>query len=86
MGENEGYVSFPVLLRVPLVDLGRILPIWPDRMEMVINYQIKAQLLSIFCNKSLQRPGIEPGPPAWQARILPLNQRCLWPIFKSVDT
>ena len=28
-------------------------------------------------HKSLQRPGIEPGPPAWQARILPLNQRCL---------
>ena len=27
--------------------------------------------------KNLQRPGIEPGPPAWQARILPLNQRCL---------
>ena len=27
--------------------------------------------------KSMQRPGIEPGPPAWQARILPLNQRCL---------
>ena len=26
---------------------------------------------------NLQRPGIEPGPPAWQARILPLNQRCL---------
>ena len=26
---------------------------------------------------SLQRPGIEPGPPAWQASILPLNQRCL---------
>ena len=26
----------------------------------------------------MQRPGIEPGPPAWQARILPLNQRCLW--------
>ena len=25
----------------------------------------------------MQRPGIEPGPPAWQARILPLNQRCL---------
>ena len=28
--------------------------------------------------KTLQRPGIEPGPPAWQARILPLNQRCCW--------
>ena len=26
----------------------------------------------------MQRPGIEPGPPAWQARILPLNQRCLF--------
>lgn len=25
----------------------------------------------------LHRPGIEPGPPAWQASILPLNQRCL---------
>ena len=21
-------------------------------------------------------PGIEPGPPAWQARILPLNHQC----------
>ena len=27
--------------------------------------------------KRLHRPGIEPGPPAWQARILPLNHRCL---------
>ena len=27
--------------------------------------------------KKLHRPGIEPGPPAWQASILPLNQRCL---------
>ena len=26
--------------------------------------------------KVLHRPGIEPGPPAWQASILPLNQRC----------
>ena len=34
------------------------------------------RLLIANC-KSLQRPGIEPGPPAWQARILPLNQRCL---------
>ena len=29
------------------------------------------------CKKAvLHRPGIEPGPPAWQASILPLNQRC----------
>ena len=26
--------------------------------------------------KDVHRPGIEPGPPAWQASILPLNQRC----------
>ncbi|VDM48671.1 unnamed protein product [Toxocara canis] len=25
--------------------------------------------------KQLRRPGIEPGPPAWQASILPLNHR-----------
>ena len=25
----------------------------------------------------MHRPGIEPGPPAWQASILPLNQRCI---------
>ena len=25
---------------------------------------------------AVHRPGIEPGPPAWQASILPLNQRC----------
>ena len=31
----------------------------------------------------MQRPGIEPGPPAWQARILPLNQRCLNPKVSS---
>ena len=27
--------------------------------------------------KEMHWPGIEPGPPAWQARILPLNHRCL---------
>ena len=34
---------------------------------------------NIFCKKKdyMHRPGIEPGPPAWQASILPLNQRCL---------
>ena len=26
--------------------------------------------------KIMHRPGIEPGPPAWQASILPLNHRC----------
>ena len=27
--------------------------------------------------KGLHRPGIEPGSPAWQASILPLDHRCL---------
>ena len=27
-------------------------------------------------NQKVHRPGIEPGSPAWQARILPLNHRC----------
>ena len=26
--------------------------------------------------KNMHWPGIEPGPPAWQARILPLNHQC----------
>ena len=32
----------------------------------------------VHCTKDscVHRPGIEPGPPAWQASILPLNQRC----------
>ena len=33
---------------------------------------------SAGCNRrKMHRPGIEPGPPAWQASILPLNHRCL---------
>ena len=42
-----------------------------------------------FWAKSLcmHRPGIEPGPPAWQASILPLNQRCLLPLsHKNIHT
>ena len=31
---------------------------------------------SVKSKNLLHRPGIEPGPPAWQASILPLNQRC----------
>ena len=30
---------------------------------------------------SLHWPGIEPGPSAWQARILPLNHQCLSMVF-----
>ena len=32
----------------------------------------------------MHRPGIEPGPPAWQASILPLNQRCFVPIYLKI--
>ena len=40
-----------------------------------IGYRTKRN--TVKKNLCLQRPGIEPGPPAWQASILPLNQRCL---------
>ena len=33
-------------------------------------------VVDVEVQKYLHRPGIEPGPPAWQASILPLNQRC----------
>ena len=32
--------------------------------------------MGFLTKKVMHRPGIEPGPPAWQASILPLNQRC----------
>ena len=31
-------------------------------------------------------PGIEPGPPAWKARILPLNHQCLREIMQPDNT
>ena len=31
---------------------------------------------------TMHRPGNEPGPPAWQASILPLNQRCSLAAFR----
>ena len=39
--------------------------------------QEKKSLLTDEKSK-LHRPGIEPGPPVWQASILPLNHRCLY--------
>ena len=32
----------------------------------------------------LHWPGIEPGPPAWQARILPLNHQCYLANFLQI--
>ena len=41
------------------------------------NFFTKVHQKSLLPSKTdLHRPGIEPGPPAWQASILPLNQRC----------
>ena len=34
--------------------------------------------------KTMRSPGIEPGPPAWQARILPLDQLRLMFLGKFV--
>ena len=41
--------------------------------------------------KNLQPPGIEPGPPAWQAEIIPLDNGCLtirrtnFPLVKNLS-
>ena len=50
---------------------------------IVVEIQMVYSLNTIFfkvmvqyLQKLLHRPGIEPGPPARQASILPLNQRC----------
>ena len=47
----------------------------PDWATFKIEFWIRMTELQY---EKLQRPGIEPGPPAWQARILPLNQRCVY--------
>ena len=48
------------------------------RLSSNLAYQlpIAFQLETAQLQNRLHRPGIEPGPPAWQASILPLNQRC----------
>ena len=47
--------------------------------------QLVTSLICLEAKKHLHRPGIEPGPPAWQASILPLNHRCLWKINVNFD-
>ena len=45
------------------------------KMEMAMLMETKMQ----YSHKTgLHWPGIEPGPPAWQARILPLNHQCVF--------
>ena len=61
--------------------LGLVVASEPDCLVSFKHFSIICQNQSIIRNgnwlkKKLQRPGIEPGPPAWQASILPLNQRC----------
>ena len=64
------------LPRLPLsLSLNQIGP--TSRLVSVVIKNFLVQIsLKKSKNKRLQRPGIEPGPPAWQASILPLNQRC----------
>ena len=60
--------------------------LWTEDLEgemfCMINYWISFYYLkksnSQKLYRKLHRPGIEPGPPAWQASILPLNHRCLY--------
>ena len=50
----------------------------------VLKLWIVLSLQAYLKKKGLHRPGIEPGPPAWQASILPLNQRCFLMIGRLV--
>jgi hypothetical protein len=47
-----------------------------------VQFEGENEIISFENNTNLHRPGIEPGPPAWQASILPLNHRCCWISFK----
>ena len=51
--------------------------------NLFVTGRIKGIFLKI---KTLQRPGIEPGPPAWQARILPLNHQCSGTDYRDLLT
>ena len=61
-------------------------PIFANKIMLWLNNKMYECIAKKFISEklekclkySLHRPGIEPGPPAWQASILPLNQRCLY--------
>ncbi len=58
------------ILGVPrVIDVHRFDSIWNGKCRFTKIKPYKSR-------KYMHRPGIEPGPPAWQASILPLNQRC----------
>ena len=46
-----------------------------------LEYKADMSKSKVALEKRLHRPGIKPGPPAWQASILPLNQRCIYGEF-----
>ena len=83
--EGDSYCCWSVLMSQPLLcrigciqevtwlrsNAERGLSSW--RQEIFVGQSLK----NIRFSKNVHGPGIEPGPPAWQARILPLNHPCL---------
>ena len=65
---NLWLMTKPFLSRKKNVLLVFLALVWREVKQMYWVEKVK--------NNVLHRPGIEPGPPAWQASILPLNQRC----------
>ena len=51
--------------------------IWPELAGDTPHTVILHRGMLIFSKRPLRWPGIERGPPAWQARILRLNHQCL---------
>ena len=50
----------------------------PRASTIILFFLAGGEFIEQRLRQNLHRPGIEPGPPAWQASILPLNQRCLF--------
>ena len=84
--EGDSYCCWSVLMSQPLLcrigciqevtwlrsNAERGLSSW--RQEIFVGQSLK----NIRFSKNVHGPGIEPGPPAWQARILPLNHQCCY--------
>ena len=50
---------------------------WEHQVLLSLFWYLGTLAKKVMAKSFVHRPGIEPGPPAWQASILPLNQRCL---------
>ena len=72
----EANVITTTLRKQLLMPLGP-LPFLFFPLEETENQNPGLHVEKMLTEEALHWPGIEPGPPAWQARILPLNHQCM---------